>query len=169
MKIAKLVTVRALGLILVAVALGPGAPTASAQTVGGPAPIKKFLMLLAGGDVASTTSTSFGDIPGMTATVTMGRSGCVAVTLSGGFRVPVADETLALRALLDGTLMEGHRIAGSEVSQLITTASDNGYLLSYTFWKCGVAAGAHAVQLQWRAMSGNVVIVNSRTAMILGR
>jgi hypothetical protein len=118
MKIARLLTVIALGLTLVALALGPGAPTASAQT-GGPAPVKKFLMLLAGGNAVSTTSTSFADIPGMTATVMMGRLGCVAVTLSGGFRVPVTQETLALRALLDGALMEGHRILGNEVSQLI--------------------------------------------------
>jgi len=146
---------------------------AAAQAPGGPPRPSfaglNFLALLSAGDMVDSPDPVAGlvflDVPGMTATFDTSTTGCVTAT----FSAQVYPDFL-LRALLDGSLMEGHNVLGIFGVDAIEIRSPQtpGYF-SYTFWKCGVAIGPHEVKIQWAPFPGNVVQVWGRTLTVLGR
>jgi hypothetical protein len=136
------------------------------QATGGPALVNKYLKLLSGGDEVRTSSRTFVDIPGMTASINAGKGACITAALSMETALPNFD-ALFLRALLDSQLMEGHSSVGAVVH---TSAGDGRFeLVSYTFWKCGVSAGTHTVTIEWQTIAGGELVARGRTLIIEGR
>lgn len=126
-------------------------------------PSVRFLALLSGSEPIQTSSATFEDMPGMTATFQTAADGCVTAALSistqGG---------LVLRILLDGDVMEGHgTVTSSEPpSDLIPgeLAWGGAAAASYSAWKCGVSRGVHTVKVEWKMSSP----LGGRTLVVQG-
>lgn len=146
--------------------LGLAFSTLAFAAEGGPAPLKKFLALLSAGDEATTTSLTFEDMPGMTASIRTSASACITATFSGAFDA-TQRATIDLRALLDNTLLEGHRDADD--SAVVRIGPEASALASYTFWKCDVRSGSHTVRIQWASREGRMVFALSRTLIVEGK
>jgi len=138
-------------------------------TTGGPAPSTRFLALASATNQVGSTSTSLSDLPDMEVGVNS-TGDCISATFSaevaaGSGSTP---ETIGLRALLDGTVMEGH--AGG-VNNTHTPKSPFAYwgLVSFTSWKCGVSRGSHVVSIQWTSYGGTTIWARGRTLVVQGR
>ena len=154
-----------------AIESGAESEEADIQATGGPAGAGKYLKLLSAGDFVSTTSTSFVDMPGMTASIrASGRApACITATFSGHFKAgasPGPSGSLHLRALVDAELMQGHRDTFDEVGAFLQAGEH--YLLSYTFWKCDVTPGAHTVKIQWYTHAGAPSLDSFARTLIVG-
>ena len=71
------------------------------------------------------------------------RDACITAV----FSAEVTGLEIHFRALLDNELMEGHRTDLLALVHATTTGIAN--LVSYTFWKCDVRRGRHAVAIEW--------------------
>jgi len=129
----------------------------------------RYLALQASGQDTATTAATFTPLAGMTVTanVPAGQS-CLVANFSGNFMAgssPGPNGSLALRALLDGQLMQGHREGFGYVGMALEAGQH--YLVNYQFFQCGVAAGSHTIQIQWRTHPGAPTLVSmTRTLAI---
>jgi hypothetical protein len=137
---------------------------AAAAAEDGPAAASRYLKLLSAGDlVVLSTVTPFIDMPGMEASINVGRrDSCVTAV----FSAEVSGVEIHLRALLDDVNMEGHR-AGISTGVLHATATGLSNLVSYTFWQCGLSRGPHTIKIQWATPRPNVA-VSARTLIVEG-
>lgn len=141
---------------------------AELQATEGPAPAGRYLRLLSASGEVTTSSTSFEDLLDMTAVFsTRGKGSCITATFSGELFNQTGPGTFAFRALLDGTLMEGH---GSDGDVSYVNETGHASMASYTFWACDISSGSHTLTMQWRVggVSGEVGI-DGRTLIIEGR
>lgn len=134
---------------------------------GGPAPSTRFLAFASGTDEVSTTSTSWAGVSGMEVTIDTTGS-CLSATFSAEVAAGSTQETIGLKALLDGAVMEGHA-SGANNTHTVKSPFNYYELVSFAFWKCSVSTGSHTVTIQWRSYNGNVIVVRGRTLIVQGR
>ena len=129
---------------------------------------RNFLALFAGGNVVQTTLTSFAQLPDMGGSINVaGNNRCVTATFSAEVASGTTLDGLVFRALLDGSLMEGHFVDGFLAH---TPGHASSYeLVAYTFWRCGVSRGPHTVAVEWRSTDGFGIIARGRTLIVEGK
>lgn len=121
---------------------------------------------------------NFGDIPGLSADITLSATGCITATWSAEILIAasadVSHDTIFFRATVDNEFfdgMEGQAIFRFPndvlVRVVIHQPGDNRMkLVSYTTWQCGLSAGQHNVKVQWVVNNGTVVWAQSRTLVL---
>lgn len=152
------------------VVLAGAAPPAGAES-GGPAVANRFLALRSRGDEIFTMSTTYANVPGMTASIEVGGTGpsCVVVTLSTQ-AAAVPNDAVVIRVVLDGVPMLGHE-ADADIGLGIHSAGsiDTKIPAAHTFWRCDVTPGTHAIAVRWKSDNGGQVSLHARTLVIQGR
>lgn len=143
-----------------------------ADATGGPDFVFRYLALRSAGDLVTTNDAfNFTNVPGMSASIRTGAGACVVATFSAEIGREPDDldpgGAALLQALLDGSLMEGHREGLAFVWQSVEKATYT--LATHTFWRCGVAAGPHTVAIRWVTAAGHTVAMRARTLIIAGR
>ena len=150
---------RAIAMAGVALWFAALAPGAALGTTKGSCTLTKtkYLMPTTG---ASTTSTSFVNVPTSKVTFTQSKAGCVIVHFAA-YAAAGASNNLTVETLLDDTTLGGH---GE-----MFFASDNGTgdARQTVFVFPDVSAGAHFIQMKYRTTNGSIAVqLNDRTIIV---
>ena len=122
------------------------------------APLLVNIVAPASGPVLTTTSSTWEDIPGLSLNITMPATGPLYLSFSG--EVLTDDGKRGrLRALVDGT-------AGSPGDVIVANDLIMG-VRGMTFTFPSVAAGSHAVQVQWSVDAGGTAYMGDRSLAVI--
>ena len=110
------------------------------------------------GPSKANQSSSFVDIPDMSASVTTVAGSSIEVTLSAE-AYTTNNKRMFVRALVDGVVCNP--------SDVVFVLEPHLGTRSFTFTKSNLAAGVHDIRLQWLVDSGGVSYVGDRTLTIL--
>lgn len=111
----------------------------------GAGPIRLATSAAPSGVLIEKSSSSYSDIPGMSATVVTSAEGTLAAVFSA--EAFASSGQMLVRALVDNSLM-------SEITFVQAGDPARGGTRSYTFTRSILPAGTHEVKLQWKAVGG---------------
>jgi hypothetical protein len=136
-------------------ATGPTGPTGATGATGGGG--NSFTQIVAvkrtAGDL-TTTSTSFVDATGLTATLTTAAVRCL-VTFFATLGAGNASATCAVTLLVDGVNQ------GGTYGLVAVGNTTVDFMGSFTFWTDVLSAGSHTIKIQFRNDSGNTATIRA--------
>ena len=94
---------------------------------------------------------------------------CVLIQYSSEMALLAASDPASgsFRTLLDGVLMEGHSYFQQNAVFAYGTAVTRFDMVGFHHWKCGVAAGVHTIQVQFKPAIGmNQMLVRGRSLTV---
>jgi hypothetical protein len=143
----------------------PAAPSSPGTQATGSGKLKKAAFFA---DTAQVTNASTGDfVDAFNVIVTLaGVPQCIKIDYSGEVALKSGTDqgvSGGFRALVDGVVMQGHNAFGENFTSPDDAILGRLEIVAFHHWLCGMAPGAHTIQVQFRPGQPTSMVVRGRS------
>lgn len=132
--------------------------------------LKKAAFFSLNNQLSNASTVNFIDAFNVPVTTAGAGTQCVLIQYSSEMSLLAAtDQNVSgsFRTLLDGVVTEGHNAAGNNFVSPDDATAGRFEVVAFHHWKCGVPAGVHTIQVQFKPATGaNEMLVRGRSLTV---